>query len=264
MRKLQSETRRGWYLIGHAPGYARFEEEVVPVVEPLEKLSKRGYSRYEVFTDWLDLMLYALQRRDDPYLEIVHGYNNDQNRGSRDIDLFHEAFHQLQQRMAEAEADLLGIVYEELGMSSDAFGQYFTPQNICEMMADMQLPDCLDKREEPYRIADPACGSGRLLIEAAKRIDQPAVFHGQDKDPVCVKMTALNLCFFNVDGVAILGDSLTMETRKAWQTQHSPWGGSVHELDTDELEDAPIEGQGGDRSEVQKTGQLQLQEAIQG
>jgi len=206
-------------------------------------------------------MLYALQCRDDPYLEIVREYNNDQEQGNRDIDLFCEAFHQLQHGMASTDADLLGVVYEECGMTSDAFGQYFTPHPVSKAMAEMQIPESLTQRDEPYRVADPACGSGRLLIEAAKRIDAPTVFYGQDKDSTRAKMAALNLCFFNIDGVAVLGDSLTLETRKAWRTQHSPLGGSVREVDGDDI-DLPSFGDSTD--ETQQTTQLQFHDAISG
>ena len=90
-------------------------------------------------------------------------------------------------------------------------------------------------------IVDPACGSGRLLVEAAKR--QPdAVYVGVDKDVTCVKMTALNLCLFNVDGYAVHGDSLTQEYHGAWQTTYSPLGGSVRELDEAAVPDFEISG----------------------
>ena len=62
------------------------------------------------------------------------------------------------------------------------------------------------------------------------------MFVGQDKDPLCAKITALNLCFFNLDGYAILGDSLKCEYRRVWQTTHSPRGGAVRELDDGQIQ----------------------------
>lgn len=191
-----------------------------------------------MFTDWLDLMLYALQGKDDPYLEIVDQYEDDRPEGERCIDLFKEALARLQEGMGETNMELLGGVYRAFGMNNEAFGQYFTPQNVCAMMAEMQLPEEVDpEREEPFRVLDPACGSGRLLVEAAKQIKGDAVFTGQDKDLACVKMTALNLCFFNVDGRVVYGDSLRMERRKVFETRYSPLGGSVRELDPNEFDD---------------------------
>ena len=182
-------------------------------------------------------MLYSLQRRDDPYLKIVDKYDNDAAEGEREIDYFCEAFAQLQHGMAQTDADLLGVIYEAYGQSSDHFGQYFTPGHVSEAMADMTLSDVDPAeydRDNPFTVADPACCSGRLLVHAARQVPDDvdyAVFYGQDKDPMCAKMTALNLCLFNLDGYAVLGDSLLVEARRMWQTRSSPLGGSVRELD---------------------------------
>ena len=182
-------------------------------------------------------MLNALQRDDQQYLEIVNKYDNDRDRGEREIDYFTEAFGQLQNGMAQTNADLLGAVYEELAMTSDHFGQYFTPENVSKGIAEMAIAaDELEPEDGPYTVADPASGTGRLLVHAARQIpdDVDAVFYGQDKDLACAKMTALNLCFFNMDGYAVQGDSLTMDYRRVWQTQGSALGGDIRELEDDE------------------------------
>lgn len=140
--------------------------------------------------------------------------------------------------MAETDADLLGVIYEELGMDSDHFGQYFTPHNVSEMKAEMVgNVDQEQGREDPYTVADPACGSGRLLIYAARKLpsDVDAVFYGQDKDTTCAKMTALNLCFYNMDAYAVQGDSLKVEQNRMWKTESSIMGGSVRELEEEEF-----------------------------
>lgn len=181
-------------------------------------------------------MLYSLQRDEENYLDIVNRYNNDRSEDKHAVDLYSRAFGDLQQGLVETDADLLGVIYEELGMDSETFGQYFTPNSICEAKAEMLIPAHED-HDDQYMIADPACGSGRLLIHAAKKIPAgvEAVFYGQDKDSTCAKMTALNLCFFNMDGYAVHGDSLKMEKNRVWQTQGTPVGGHVRELEETEF-----------------------------
>lgn len=180
-------------------------------------------------------MLYSLQRDDGNYLDIVEEYDASRSEGRQAVELYSQAFGELQEGMAETDADLLGVVYEEFGMDSDAFGQYFTPHNICDAKAEL-LIDVEEPREEPYTIADPASGSGRLLIHADKNIhaDADVVYYGQDKDLTCAKMTALNFCFFNMDGFAVHGDSLKMEMRRVWQTQGTVVGGRIRELSENE------------------------------
>lgn len=90
--------------------------------------------------------------------------------------------------------------------------------------------------ENRQTVLDPACGSGRTLLIAGRK--QPdALFIGQDKDPLFARMTALNCCFLNLDAYVIQGDSLTVEFQRAWQTSYSSLGGSVRELDDEEVEE---------------------------
>jgi len=197
-----------------------------------------GHSMHRAYDDWLDLMLYSLQRDDENYLETLEDY------GEEEAQIFAEAFGELQKAMGETNTDILGIVYEELGQSSDHFGQHFTPHNLCEMKAEMVIDaDEESEREEPYTIADPASGTGRLLIYAAKQIPDgvDAVFYGQDKDSTCAKMTALNMVFFNMDGYAVQGDSLTLDQHRAWQTRGTPMGGEIRELEEDEFPEIDYE-----------------------
>ena len=45
--------------------------DVKLILNPLEEIGRRGFSRYNIFRDWIDLMLSALQRDDDAYLETL-------------------------------------------------------------------------------------------------------------------------------------------------------------------------------------------------
>lgn len=211
--------------------------DLTPVIDPLKQIEQRGHTRFDVFTDWLDLMLYALQGRDDPYLELVGKYSGDRHseRGTRSIDLFSEAFGQLMSTMETANCDILGQVYETLGMNSSAFGQHFTPSSVSTGAAGfLDAADSAD-RDGPTTIADPACGSGRLLIQAARRVDGRVFVYGHDNDDTCAKMAALNGCFFNMDGVWVHGDSLELTAHHAWKTAFSGLGGSITEVDPDEI-----------------------------
>ena len=48
-------------------------------------------------------------------------------------------------------------------------------------------------------------------------------------------MTALNLMFFNLNGVILWGDHLALEVRGAWETRRSlVWGGSIRPWDKEQ------------------------------
>lgn len=196
------------------------------IIKCLEAILHRGYSSFTIFNDWLDLMLYALQRDDPPYLEIVKKYKNNQPYGKREIDYFSEAFALLMLEMQNTNDDILGQVYMQWNQSNKYRGQFFTPKHVASMMAQ-----CLNPKG---RILDPCCGSGIMLVEAIKTMNNEALdnslFCGQDIDITCVKMCALNLLFFNVNGYVVWGDSLLMECKKVYQINRSYMGGSIREL----------------------------------
>ena len=206
------------------------------ILKPLDRIQARGYTMSKVFRDWVRLMLYSLQRRDDPYLEVMDRYPNDREEGDREADLFSEAFARLMNQMQKYNVEQLGDCYMEIAgnYSVQGMGQYFTPQPVCDMMAQLTIPDT---DVEAPRVADPACGSGRLLHSAAKILPTDAHFTGIDLDSICAHMATLNLCFFNMNGVIIHGNALSMEYYNGWITQRSPMGGQIREMAEHEIEE---------------------------
>ena len=203
------------------------------ILAQLEAILRLGYSSYSVFDDWLDLMLYALQRDDPHYLEIVRKYKNDLPQDKREIDYFCKAFALLQIEMQKTSEDVLGQVYMEWNMSNKYRGQFFTPKHVASMMAQCLAPT-------GGNILDPCCGSGVMLVEAIKTMTNGqldnACFCGQDIDLTCVKMCALNLLFFNASGYVVWGDTLLMQCNKVYQTRRSYLGGSIRELIGEQFE----------------------------
>ena len=210
-------------------------DHVNAVLAPLERIESSGFGRYDVFRDWVRLMLAAIQRDDDRYLDILDDWDRgrDRDRGDRVPDLFSEAFGKLMEAMKETNRDILGDAYEAFGMQNDAFGQHFTPHNVTAMMAEMQATT--DDPDPPVTIADPACGSGRMLVLAARQQDEHTICFGQDKDLLCTQIAALNCCLFNLDAVLVWGDSLKVEQRRAWMTRQTIVGGEVQEVDPDDV-----------------------------
>jgi len=203
------------------------------ILKCLEAILARGYSSYTIFNDWLDLMIFALQGDDEHYLEIVRRYKNIAKQGEREIDYFCQAFACLQIEMQKTNDDVLGLLYMQWNQTNKYRGQFFTPKHVASFMAQ-----CLEVKKG--NVLDPACGSGIMLVETIKtmtneQLDQ-AVFYGQDIDLTCVKMCALNLLFFNVNGFVVWGDSLVMECKKVYGSSRSYLGGSIRELTDEEQE----------------------------
>ena len=103
---------------------------------------------------------------------------------------------------------LMGMYASNAGKSG---GEYFTPQEVSELLTHIALVGKTDVN----KVYDPACGSGSLLLKAAKILGRENVrlgFFGQE-----INITTFNLCRINMflhdidyDKFDIaLGDTLT-------------------------------------------------------
>jgi tRNA G37 N-methylase Trm5 len=67
-----------------------------------------------------------------------------------------------------------------------------------------------DPLEIGQKVLDPACGSGRMLLAAAKR-NRQALFFGADLDITCCKMALLNMLLNSLTGEIAHMNSLSNE-----------------------------------------------------
>jgi type I restriction-modification system DNA methylase subunit len=108
-------------------------------------------------------------------------------------------------------SDILGEYFMQY-ITHGQNGQFFTPESLCEMMAMMQ------RGEEPIvdkKVLDPACGSGRLLLQFAKH-NPSNYFFGADNSNTCAKMSTLNFFLNGLRGEVAWMDSLRMEFYGGW------------------------------------------------
>ncbi len=110
--------------------------------------------------------------------------------------------------------DGLGDFYMAVSSSSkhSAMGQFFTPVDICTMMAGLT-----EKTKAGSFVNDPACGSGRCLI--AHHMQNAGCFYfGEDLDSICCRMTALNMMLHGIRGEVININSLSRDDyRIGWR-----------------------------------------------
>ena len=84
---------------------------------------------------------------------------------------------------------LMGMYASNAGKSG---GEFFTPQEVSELLTRLAVGD----KKEINKVYDPACGSGSLLLKAAKVLGKDKVrqgFFGQE-----VNITTYNLCRINM------------------------------------------------------------------
>jgi type I restriction-modification system DNA methylase subunit len=193
----------------------------------MQQLAGRN-SISNVFSDFLEMSVCALSlgAMETRYLEIVGRYDK------YEVDLMADAFAAMVMEMdnhGEGLRDILGDFFME-HISHGHNGQFFTPEPICEMMARMTNPV-----EPGSRILDCACGSGRILMAAAK-VNRNASFYGADVDHNCAMMCLINFCLNGMLGEVAWMNSLSNEYFGAWQIQLHPTGGVPYIVSITEAE----------------------------
>lgn len=172
------------------------------------------YGLHSVFDDFLEMVICSLSlgAKEDRYHEIVRNYEKP------DAYLMAEAFGALIIEMdnkGEGLKDGFGDFYMEY-LSHGHNGQFFTPEPICEMMARILNPAGFGER-----VADCCCGSGRMLLAAAK-ISRNSLFFGADVDRTCAMMCVINLCLNGLLGEVCWMDTLMNRFYGGWRIELHP------------------------------------------
>ena len=161
-----------------------------------------------VFSDFLTLCIcaFSLGTMEEKYLSVISRYSKPE------AEKFSSALTQLVIEMTGdgyGMVDVLGEFFEN-NLSHGKNGQFFSPQNICDLMAQV-----LYSPKPGSHIADPACGSGRMLLAMAK-LNRNALYFGADISEPCAKMATLNLCLNHIFGEIAWMDSLSNKFYGGW------------------------------------------------
>ena len=178
----------------------------------LEELSQRSsISRGQAFEDFLSVSVAALAHptMENEYLQTVERHK-DGDQGMRGCDLMAEMFANLVNAMTESREDILGDLFQG-AITYGERGQFLTPEPVCRLMAQMNVPTEDTGLEGRRTVNDPCCGSGRMLLAVAEQ--QPHWhFIAHDVDLRCVHMTAINLALRNLYGHVVHQNTLTLKS----------------------------------------------------
>jgi hypothetical protein len=185
-----------------------------------QALSQLAYSQslWDVFQDFLDYSL-LMSKWWDPnpanFADLEKKYPD-----AKQHKLFAEAYVAMAD-IADNDGtgfkDPFGDYFME-HFSSDRRGQFFTPEELCDMMAMLQKVEHSEQPEKPT-FNDPSCGSGRTLLSAAKLINRRGTFHAADIDLTCCKMTVINFMMNSMKGEVAWMDTLRMDHWRSWHIQ---------------------------------------------
>lgn len=210
--------------------------------QPFIKLYRELTYRWTLWEVWQDFVtMYAcaisnavdkshLNEREAMYLKRIQKYSKKEQ----------ELFPQLAAEVVLAlekkpEQDFLGKIFMELNLSNDSGGQFFTPYNVCQMMAEMTVGDVVAHVEKHgyITINDPACGAGATLIAAVHAAAKPLSEAGfnwqnhvlvtaQDIDYTVALMCYIQLSLLGVAAYIKIGNTFT-EPMSSTDTLENYW-----------------------------------------
>ena len=184
--------------------------------------------RYEVFRDFVTMAACSLhnglhkdQAREEEYLRIIAGYKKP------DQEAIPKLFAQLVTALDAEPSDILGPLYMELEIANKDAGQFFTPPELSELMANLTFGDMLSKLEtQPFITAgEPACGAGGMILALIKVMIAKGYNPSQhiwvqciDVDRMAALMCYVQLSLWNVPAEIIVGNTLSWDIREVWYT----------------------------------------------
>ena len=197
------------------------------------------YGVHDIFSDFVEMAAIAISNsvdkpqfdvREERYMRIVKRYTKDEVRQ------FSVMLGALVDEMENTGGDVLGRAFGELEVHNKHRGQFFTPYELCCLMAAItagraELQDAID-RQGHVTVNEPTSGAGAMIIAFAdtmreRGFNPQTQLHvtAQDVDPRAVHMTYLQLSLMHIPAVVILGNTLALEQREVWYTPAHIMGG---------------------------------------
>lgn len=195
-----------------------------PIVSLFEKLSG-SRSMWQVFNDCIEIFALCFQNQflfgkrynenEERYKQIIKQYSEQEMQTITQI--FAELINMAEQNPFR---DLLGDLYMQLNMGSDALGQFFTPYSVAFTMAK----SCISIEQIENQITDkgyitinePTCGGGANVIAFCEYLykhninyQSQCVIVCQDLSRLTALMCYVVLSLLGCSAVVKIGDTLS-------------------------------------------------------
>ena len=143
------------------------------------------------------------------YMQLIGGVKNPKH--------FSEALAILTEGLEEEPCDFLGTVLGEWGILNKWAGQFFTPDGLCRLLADLSLKDMQPDPNSRFMANEPSCGSGATVIHMVETLKEngfnPWDYYvvAQDIDNRMFHSCYIQLTLLGVPATVINMNTLTLE-----------------------------------------------------
>ncbi|MFI5702628.1 N-6 DNA methylase [Streptomyces xanthochromogenes] len=175
----------------------------------------------------------AWEAREGQYLQIAGRYSR------TELDRFAEALALVTMEMEREPCDVLGRLYMELELGNERLGQYYTPYDIAQLMAEIRIDSVVEQvqRDGFARVYEPSCGAGAFMVA----LSQAMLEHGlnpqtqlhvtaEDIAPQAMHMIYIHLTLLHIPAVVRRHNVLTLQTFDTWPALAHILGNWSHKL----------------------------------
>lgn len=220
-------------------GGKRLERKFDKAWLKITDISRGRISKPQVFSDFLHYCALLLSARTDPVhteqrakalKQLKTSYKDDEWEAFHQgfIDLYSAFTHNIGRGIYE---DLFSAPFTQIGATSRALKQDFSPTDIGRLIGALSIPSQLSLPEEGFfSLGDQTCGSGMLLLAGVQQFadagynpSEQLVIQAADLDVRCVHMTYLHLSLYGIPAVIVHGNTITLEEYDRWYTPVYLW-----------------------------------------
>lgn len=193
------------------------------IVKLMGELTGR-YSGWEIWQDFIIMSAISIANtvggpykdaREKEYHARAGKYS------AQEMEIFSQMLYEVVAELdRDPDQDFLGELFMALDLGNEWKGQFFTPYDVCRMMAAMSFGDDFKAKADRHgwvSVNDPACGAGALLIAFANECRRPGrdlnyqtsvLFVAQDIDFLAGCMCYIQLSLLGCPGYVVIADSI--------------------------------------------------------
>lgn len=192
------------------------------IIRMMDSVSAR-HSRWEVWNDFIVMSAISIantfkgpyrEEREERYLGLAGKYSG------KELEIIAAMFAEVVDAMdVNPDQDFLGELFMALGLGNEWAGQFFTPYDVCRVMARMSMapdPGAEIQKKGWVAVSDPACGAGALLLAFANECRREGInyqtsvlFVAQDIDFLAGCMCYIQMSLMGCPGYVVIDDTLT-------------------------------------------------------
>lgn len=189
------------------------------------------HNLWEVYRDFIEITAITIsnaidlknfEKREADYMEIIKKYEKDE------VLKFAELMSELIKELERKPRDVLGELYMSLELGDKWKGQFFTPDSVARIMAEMIFNEAIKEKikEHGYIIFnEPSVGGGvtaiafvNTMIEHGYNPQEQLLIICNDLDIKSVYMTYIQLSLLGIPAIVEHRNTLTNELFDTWYT----------------------------------------------